>query len=163
MSLVNKQHVKIRTDKTMTNFPVEKIRADFPILAEKIRNKPLVYFDNAATCQKPQAVIDSIVHLYSHDYANVHRGVHTLSMRSTDLFEGARTKVKDFINAASEKEIIFVRGATEAINLVAQSYGKANIKAGDEILITAHGTSFQYCALANSLPANRRSIESCTH
>ena len=137
MSLVNKQHVKIRTDKTMTNFPIEKIRADFPILAEKIRNKPLVYLDNAATCQKPQAVIDSIVHLYSHDYANVHRGVHTLSVRSTDRFEGARTKVKDFINAANDKEIIFVRGATEAINLVAQSYGKANIKAGDEILITA--------------------------
>ena len=136
MSLVNKQYIKIQTDKTMTNFPVEKIRADFPILAEKIRNKPLVYLDNAATCQKPQAVIDSIVHLYSHDYANVHRGVHTLSMRSTDLFEGARTKVKDFINAASEKEIIFVRGATEAINLVAQSYGKANIKAGEEILIS---------------------------
>jgi len=121
----------------MTNFPVEKIRADFPILAELIRNKPLVYLDNAASCQKPQAVIDSIVHLYSHDYANVHRGVHTLSVRSTDKFEGARTKVKDFINAASEKEIIFVKGATEAINLVAQTYGKANIKAGDEILITA--------------------------
>ena len=120
----------------MTDFPIEKIRADFPILAETIRQKPLVYLDNAATCQKPQAVIDSIVHLYSHDYANVHRGVHTLSVRSTDLFEGARTKVKDFINASSEKEIIFVRGATEAINLVAQSYGKANIKAGDEILIT---------------------------
>ena len=120
----------------MTNFPVEKIRADFPILAEKIRNKPLVYLDNAATCQKPQAVIDSIVHLYSHDYANVHRGVHTLSVRSTNLFEGARTKVKDFINAASEKEVIFVKGATEAINLVAQSYGKTNIRAGDEILIT---------------------------
>ena len=137
MSQVNKQHDKIQTDKTMTNFPVEKIRADFPILAEKIRNKPLVYFDNAATCQKPQAVIDSIVHLYSHDYANIHRGVHTLSMRSTDLFEGARTKVKDFINASSEKEIIFVRGATEAINLVAQTYGKANIKPGDEIIISA--------------------------
>ncbi|WP_333875998.1 cysteine desulfurase [Methylobacter sp.] len=121
----------------MTNFPVEKIRADFPILAELIRNKPLVYLDNAATCQKPQAVIDSIVHLYSHDYANVHRGVHTLSVRSTDKFEGARTKVKDFIHAASEKEIIFVRGATEAINLVAQTYGKTHIKAGDEILITA--------------------------
>jgi cysteine desulfurase/selenocysteine lyase len=121
----------------MTNFPVEKIRADFPILAEKVRNKPLVYLDNAATCQKPQAVIDSIVHLYSHDYANVHRGVHTLSVRSTDLFEGARTKVKDFINAASEKEIIFVKGATEAINLVAQTYGKANIQPGDEIIITA--------------------------
>ena len=121
----------------MTNFPVEKIRSDFPILAEKIRNKPLVYLDNAATCQKPQAVIDSIVHLYSHDYANVHRGVHTLSVRSTDLFENARTKVKNLMNAASEKEIIFVRGATEAINLVAQTYGKANIKPGDEIIITA--------------------------
>ena len=120
-----------------TVLDINKIRADFPILAEKIRNKPLVYLDNAATCQKPQAVIDSIVHLYSHDYANVHRGVHTLSVRSTDKFEGARTKVKEFINAASEKEIIFVRGATEAINLVAQTYGKANIKAGDEILITA--------------------------
>ncbi|MDD5460490.1 MAG: cysteine desulfurase [Methylococcales bacterium] len=116
---------------------VNRIRADFPILAEKIRNKPLVYLDNAASCQKPQAVIDSIVHLYSHDYANVHRGVHTLSVRSTDKFEGARAKVKDFINAASEKEIIFVRGATEAINLVAQSYGRTHIQAGDEILITA--------------------------
>ena len=121
----------------MTNFPIEKIRADFPILAEKIRNKPLVYFDNAATSQKPQAVIDSIVHLYSHDYANVHRGVHTLSVRSTDLFEGARTKVKDFINAASEKEIIFVKGATEAINLVAQTYGKTHVNPGDEIIISA--------------------------
>jgi cysteine desulfurase/selenocysteine lyase len=120
-----------------TSLDINKIRADFPILAEKIRNKPLVYLDNAASCQKPQAVIDSIVHLYSHDYANVHRGVHTLSVRSTDKFEGARTKVKNFINAASEKEIIFVRGATEAINLVAQSYGRTHIQAGDEILITA--------------------------
>jgi cysteine desulfurase / selenocysteine lyase len=120
----------------MTHIDVQKIRQDFPILGEKIRGKDLVYLDNAATCQKPQAVIDSIVHLYSHDYSNVHRGVHTLSVRSTDKFEGARTKVKDFINAASDKEIIFVRGATEAINLVAQSYGKANIKAGDEIVIT---------------------------
>jgi len=121
----------------MSGFDVNKIRQDFPILAEKIRGKDLVYLDNAATCQKPQAVIDSIVQLYSHDYANVHRGVHTLSVRSTDKFEAARTKVKSFINATSDKEIIFVRGATEAINLVAQTYGKANIKAGDEILITA--------------------------
>ena len=121
----------------MTEFDVDKIRQDFPILAEKIRNKPLVYLDNAATCHKPQAVIDSIVHLYSHNYANVHRGVHTLSVRSTDLFESARTKVKDFINARSDKEIIFVKGATEAINLVAQTYGKANILSGDEIIITA--------------------------
>jgi cysteine desulfurase/selenocysteine lyase len=121
----------------MTHFPVETIRADFPILAEKIRGKDLVYLDNAASCQKPNAVIDAISDLYRHDYANIHRGVHTLSVRSTDKFESARSKVKDFINAASEKEIIFVRGATEAINLVAQSYGRANIKAGDEILITA--------------------------
>lgn len=118
-------------------YPIDKIRADFPILAEKIRNKPLVYLDNAATCQKPQAVIDSIVKCYSHDYANIHRGVHTLSIRATDQFEAARDKVKCFINAASDKEIIFVRGATEAINLVAQTYGKANVQAGDEILITA--------------------------
>lgn len=118
-------------------YPIEQIRADFPILNEKIRNKPLVYFDNAASCQKPQAVIDSIVKLYSHDYANVHRGVHTLSVRSTDQMESARHKIKTFINAASDKEIIFVRGATEAVNLIAQTYGRANIHAGDEILITA--------------------------
>ena len=116
---------------------VEKIRQDFPILKEKIRGKDLVYLDNAATCQKPQSVIDSIVHVYSHDYANVHRGVHTLSVRSTDKFEAARSKVKEFINASSDKEIIFVKGATEAINLVAQTFGKANLKAGDEVLITA--------------------------
>jgi len=121
----------------MSTFPVEKIRADFPILQEKIRNKPLVYLDNAASCQKPQQVIDSIVHCYSHEYANVHRGVHTLSVRATDRYEGARGKIQQFINAKSTKEIIFVRGATEAINLIAQTFGKANIKAGDEILITA--------------------------
>jgi cysteine desulfurase/selenocysteine lyase len=121
----------------MTHFPVAKIRADFPILDQKIRNKPLVYLDNAATCQKPNVVIDSISHLYRHDYANVHRGVHTLSVRSSELFESARIKVKEFINAASDKEVIFVRGTTEAINLVAQTFGRANIKAGDEIVISA--------------------------
>ncbi len=121
----------------MTTFPIEKIRADFPILKQQIRNKPLVYLDNAATCQKPQAVIDSISHLYSHEYANVHRGVHTLSVRATDRYEGAREKVKSFINANSTKEIIFVKGTTEAINLIAQTFGKANIKKDDEILITA--------------------------
>ncbi|MEF3075708.1 cysteine desulfurase [Methylobacter sp. Wu1] len=120
----------------MTHFPVAKIRADFPILDQKIRNKPLVYLDNAATCQKPNVVIDSISHLYRHDYANVHRGVHTLSVRSSEFFESARIKVKEFINAASDKEVIFVRGTTEAINLVAQTFGRANIKAGDEIVIS---------------------------
>ncbi len=121
----------------MTAFPIEKIRAEFPILKEKIRNKPLVYLDNAATCQKPQAVIDSISHLYSHEYANVHRGVHTLSVKATDRYEGAREKIKNFINAKSTKEIIFVKGTTEAINLIAQTFAKANITKGDEILITA--------------------------
>lgn len=121
----------------MSTFPVAKIRADFPILKEKIANQPLVYLDNAATCQKPQAVIDSMSHLYSHDYANVHRGVHTLSVRATERYNGAREKVKNFINAASSKEIIFVKGTTEAINLIAQTFGRVNIKAGDEILISA--------------------------
>ena len=119
------------------SFDVEKIRADFPILRQEIRNRPLVYLDNAATCQKPQVVIDSIVKMYSHDYSNVHRGVHTLSERATAAFEGARVKVKDFINAESHKEIVFVRGATEGINLVAQTFAKSILKAGDEILITA--------------------------
>jgi len=119
------------------NFEVEKIRANFPILRQEIRNRPLVYLDNAATCQKPQVVIDSIVKMYSHDYSNVHRGVHTLSERATAAYEGARKKVKTFINAGSHKEVIFVRGATEGINLVAQTFGKVNLKAGDEILITA--------------------------
>ncbi len=121
----------------MTTFPIEKIRADFPILSEKIRNKPLIYLDNAASCQKPQAVIDSIVQVYSHEYANIHRGVHTLSVKATDRFEAAREKVRAFINAASLKEIIFVRGATEAINLVAQSFGRPQLQVGDEILISA--------------------------
>ncbi len=121
----------------MTNFPIAKIRADFPILDQKIRNKPLIYFDNAASCQKPNQVIDCISNFYREDYSNIHRGVHTLSQRATDKYEQARVKVQHFINATSEKEIIFVRGATEAINLVAQTFGKQNIKQGDEILITA--------------------------
>ncbi|WP_192828582.1 cysteine desulfurase [Methylocucumis oryzae] len=121
----------------MIEFPIADIRADFPILATQIRNKPLVYLDNAASCQKPDAVINAISDFYRHDYANIHRGVHTLSVRATDKFEAAREKVKTFINAAQAKEIIFVRGATEAINLVAHSYGKAFVKPGDEIVITA--------------------------
>ena len=118
-------------------FDVAAIRSDFPILAETIHGKPLIYLDNAATTQKPRAVIDAISEVYQRHYSNVHRGVHTLSQRSTDLFEGAREKVRGFINAAKSCEIIFVRGTTEAINLVAQTYGRANIGPGDEILITA--------------------------
>ena len=121
----------------MTTFPIERIRADFPILSELIRGKDLVYLDNAASCQKPETVIECMSHVYRHDYANIHRGVHTLSVRATEKYEMARDMVRAFINAESSKEIIFVRGATEAINLIAQTYGKANIKAGDEIVITA--------------------------
>ncbi len=118
------------------SFDVAKIRQDFPILNETIHGRPLVYLDNAASTQKPKAVLDTLRHVYEHDYANVHRGVHTLSQRATDLFEGAREKVRTFINARKIEEIIFVRGTTEAINLVAQSYGRSKLQAGDEILIT---------------------------
>ncbi|HEY1679958.1 MAG TPA: cysteine desulfurase [Candidatus Sulfotelmatobacter sp.] len=116
---------------------VAKIRADFPILAEQINGKPLVYLDNAATSQKPRAVLDAIVNYYSHMNANIHRGVHTLSVRATEAHDAARLTVKQFINAADTREIILVRGATEAINLVAQTYGRVHVGAGDEVLITA--------------------------
>jgi cysteine desulfurase / selenocysteine lyase len=115
---------------------VDRIREDFPILREKIHGKPLIYLDNAATSQKPQAVIDALVHYYSHDNANVHRAVHLLSTRATEACERTREKVRRFINAASTNEILFVRGTTEGLNLVAQSYGRQNIEAGDEVLIS---------------------------
>jgi cysteine desulfurase/selenocysteine lyase len=115
---------------------VDRIRDDFPILREKIHGKPLIYLDNAATSQKPKAVIDALVHYYSHDNANVHRAVHLLSTRATEACEQTREKVRGFINAASTNEIIFVRGTTEGLNLVAQTYGRQNIGAGDEVLIS---------------------------
>lgn len=118
-------------------FDVERLRADFPILAQQVHGKPLVYLDNAATTQKPNAVIEALNHYYCADNANIHRGVHTLSERATSAYEGARTKVREFVNAASDKEIVFVRGTTEGVNLVASSWGRANVRAGDEILITA--------------------------
>ncbi|MEK7322895.1 MAG: cysteine desulfurase [Pseudomonadota bacterium] len=114
-----------------------RLRADFPILNQTVHGRPLVYLDNAATTQKPRQVIEAIEHYYSADNANIHRGVHTLSQRATDAYEGAREKVRRFINAADLREIVFVRGATEGINLVAQSYGRNRFKAGDEILISA--------------------------
>jgi cysteine desulfurase / selenocysteine lyase len=116
-------------------FDVEKIREDFPILKQKIHGKPLVYLDNAATAQKPQVVIDAIRKFYEVDNANIHRGVHELSQRSTAAYEKVRTKVRRLLHAKSDKEIIFLRGTTEAINLVTQSWGRRNIKAGDEIII----------------------------
>ena len=114
-----------------------KIRADFPILQQKVHGKPLVYFDNAATNQKPQCVIDTIANYYSNENSNIHRGVHSLSQKATLAFENARETVKNFINANSSSEIIFTRGTTESINLVAQSFGKKFINQGDEVIISA--------------------------
>ena len=112
------------------------LRKDFPILDQKVHGKPLIYFDNAATSQKPRAVIDALVHYYEHDNANVHRGIHELSNRATHAFENARTRVAKFINARSADEIIWTRGTSEAINLVANTWGAKNLKAGDVILLT---------------------------
>jgi cysteine desulfurase / selenocysteine lyase len=116
---------------------VDKIRADFPILKQKIHGKPLVYLDNGATSQKPQVVIDALNRYYTAENSNIHRGVHFLSEQATAAYEAARHKIKRFVNARSEQEIIFVRGTTEAINLVAQSYGRTFLKPGDEIIVSA--------------------------
>src|SRR5579859_1934321 len=116
---------------------VYKIREDFPILKQKVNGKPLVYLDNAATSQKPQVVLDALKHYYTVDNSNVHRGVHELSQRATKSYEDVRAKVQHFLNARESREIIYVRGTTEAINLVAMTYGRKNIDAGDEIIITA--------------------------
>ncbi|GAB6068087.1 cysteine desulfurase [Methylothermus subterraneus] len=118
-------------------FSVEAIRSDFPALQQSVRGAPLVYLDNAASAQKPRPVIETLAEFYARDYANVHRGVHTLSERATARFEAARDKVKRFLNARAREEIVFVRGTTEAINLVAQAYARPRLQAGDEILITA--------------------------
>ena len=115
---------------------VERIRRDFPILGRRVHDKPLVYLDNAATAQKPQCVIDAIAEYYYSINANIHRGVHTLSVAATEAYEGARRKVRSFINAARVEEIVFVRGATEGVNLVAQAFARPLLKPGDEILIT---------------------------
>jgi cysteine desulfurase/selenocysteine lyase len=113
-----------------------KLRADFPILDQTVHGHPLIYFDNAATSQKPRAVLDALRHYYEKDNANVHRGIHELSNRATAAFEASRARVAKFINAKTDQEIIFTRGTTEGINLVAQSWGAKNIKAGDKILLT---------------------------
>jgi len=116
---------------------VDKIRLDFPILERRVNGKRLVYLDNAATSQKPRAVIDAISRYYEQGNANIHRGVHSLSIEATEAHDAARKTVQEFLKAKDTREIIFVRGATEAINLVAQSYGRAHVAAGDEVLITA--------------------------
>ncbi len=117
-------------------FDVMRVRADFPILSREVHGQPLVYFDNAATTQKPQAVLDALAHYYSNDNANIHRAVHLLSERATRAYEEARRKVCRFLGAADPREIIFTRGTTEGINLVANSWGQANLRAGDEIIVS---------------------------
>jgi cysteine desulfurase/selenocysteine lyase len=122
---------------SLSEAEITKIREDFPVLDQQVNGKPLVYLDNAATSQKPRSVINALVDYYSTNNANVHRGVHTLSQRATDHYEEARSKVRRFLNAEDDREIIFVRGTTEGINLVAQSFGRQNIHEGDEVIISA--------------------------
>ena len=121
---------------TLSALEVDAIRKDFPVLHQRVHGHPLIWFDNAATTQKPRSVIDATSHFYSRDNSNIHRAAHALAARATDLYEGGREKVRQFIGAADTKEIIFARGTTEAINLVAQTYGRTHIGRGDEILLT---------------------------
>ncbi len=140
---------------------VMRLREDFPILRQKVHGKPLVYLDNGATSQKPQTVIDVLDRYYSEENSNVHRGVHYLSERATAAYEGAREKVRRFINAATTEEIVFVRGTTEAINLVAQSYGRTFFKAGDEVIVSAmehHSNIVPWQILCEQTGANLRVI-----
>jgi cysteine desulfurase / selenocysteine lyase len=128
---------EVRPASTSSRFDVERVRQDFPILKQKVRGRALVYLDNAATSQKPQVVIDAIARYYKGSNANIHRGVHFLSEHATEEHEAARKTVQQFLNGSGLEEIVFVRGTTEAINLVAQTYGRAHVGAGDEVLITA--------------------------
>lgn len=148
---------KFQTDELQT----QRWRTDFPILEMNVHGKPLVYLDNAATTQKPLSVIEAESHYYRNDNANVHRGVHALSQRATDAFEAARVKIQHLVNAASPDEIIFVRGTTEAINLVAQSYGRSRFKAGDEIILSRmehHSNIVPWQIVSQQTGANLRII-----
>jgi cysteine desulfurase/selenocysteine lyase len=121
----------------LVGFGAEKVREDFPALRITVHGKPLVYLDNAATTQKPQSVIDALTHYYAEENSNVHRGVHFLSQVATQAYDGGRTRVRRFLNAARDHEIVFTRGTTDGINLVAQSYGRKHFRAGDEVIISA--------------------------
>jgi cysteine desulfurase/selenocysteine lyase len=137
-------------------FDVRDIRRDFPILQERVHGKPLVWLDNAATTQKPRAVIQRLVHYYEHEYSNVHRGAHTLAARSTEAYESARERLARFLGASSPTEIVFVRGTTEAINLVANSWGRRHIGSRDEIVLTTlehHSNIVPWQFVANDLGA----------
>src|SRR5580658_7802877 len=142
-------------------YDVEAVRAQFPILKTKIHGKPLVYFDNAATTQKPRVVLDALQRYYESENANIHRGVHTLSREATEAYELARKKIARFINAAEPREIIFTRGTTEGINLVATSYGGKFLKPGDEIILSAmehHSNIVPWQLLAERIGAKIRVI-----
>ncbi len=142
-------------------FQVEMVRKDFPILYQEIYGKPLVYLDNAATTQKPRAVIDALTCYYEMDNSNIHRGVHTLSMRSTDAYESVRDNVCSFLGAADRSEIVFVRGATEGINLIARTFGVANVSAGDDVIITNlehHSNIVPWQILCDEKDANLRVV-----
>jgi cysteine desulfurase/selenocysteine lyase len=121
---------------TNGTYDVARVREDFPILATKVYGKPLIYLDNAASAQKPKAVLDRIQHAYTREYANVHRGLHYLANAATEAYEGAREKVRAFLNASRPEEIIFTRNATEAINLVAYTFARERLKPGDEIVLS---------------------------
>jgi cysteine desulfurase/selenocysteine lyase len=140
---------------------VRKIREQFPILHQQVNGHPLVYFDNAATSQKPKSVIDALVHYYTTDNANIHRGIHTLAERATKAFEATRDAVKDFINAPSREEIIFIKGVTEGINLVAFSYGRRFLNRGDEVIISGlehHSNIVPWQIVCNASQAHLRII-----
>jgi len=142
-------------------FPVDEVRKDFPILSENVNGKQLIWFDNAATTQKPACVLDRIDYFYRHENSNVHRGAHTLAARATDAFEEARESACRFLHAAYSKEIIFVRGTTEAVNLIARTYGKQNLKEGDDILISHlehHANIVPWQLLCEEKGANLRVI-----
>jgi cysteine desulfurase/selenocysteine lyase len=144
-----------------TGLDADRLRADFPILAQEVHGKPLVYLDNGASTQKPNAVIDAVGDFYARDYANIHRGVHTLSERATAAFEGARDRVQRFLNAADRHEIVFTRGTTEAVNLVAASFGGQRIGAGDEIILTGmehHSNIVPWQLLAERVGAQIRVV-----
>ena len=126
----------VETDEQATGLNPHVVRKDFPVLQQKVHGKPLIWMDNAATTQKPQAVIDRMARFYERDYSNIHRGAHTLAARATDAYEDARDKIRDFISAGSSDELIFVRGTTEGVNLIAQTWGRKYVKGGDEILLS---------------------------
>jgi cysteine desulfurase/selenocysteine lyase len=149
------------TSAVTTRFDIEKIRQDFPVLHQSVHGHPLVYLDSAATAQKPLAVIESLRHFYEADCANIHRGVHELSQRSTAAYEAVRIKAQRFLNAPRKEEIIFVRGATEGVNLVAGAWGRKNIKEGDEVIISAlehHSNIVPWQILCEEKGARVRSI-----